>query len=453
MIHHFFIKEYIASVANFSYSWQTRRVKKILMSGGALLMGSAAVSKLLGLLRDRLLVSALPTEQLDQVFAAFRIPDFFFFLLVGGTVATLLLPRMANLKGLDRTRFLSSFLWIVVTVFGVFCLVGALFPGFFVQIFVSGFDGAARAEIATLVRWLFGSVWILACSAVFGAAQQEQQKFFSVALAPILYTGMICLGIWFGLRDYGLTVIGVAAVCGAVLHLLSNLIAYLFSGGRLGWWWRKPVESFKNFGADCSARVATNAAFQINLSADVWIASFLAAGAVSAYQIGTNLGMALLSMVGIPLASACFPKLTATKGDKVEQKKVLKDALTWVFIATIPAAIIGAVWAEFWLVFLFNAEGELLRLGTWIFQIVVISLPAACAIPVLSRVFLANDDVKTPLRVTVIALSIATAIAALLALVILPKEIAVLGLGIGTFFANVLSAFLFWNAARNYFQQ
>lgn len=416
-------------------------------------MGSAAASKFLGLLRDRFLVSALPAEQLDRVFAAFRIPDFFFFLLVGGTVATLLLPRMAALKGLDRTRFLSSFLWIVVTVFGAFCFVGALFPEFFIQIFLSGFDAAARSEISILVRWLFGSVWILACSAVFGAAQQEQQKFFSVALAPVLYTGTICLGIWFGLREYGFIAIGIAAVSGAILHFLSNCVAYFASGGRLGWWWRKPVESFKNFGSDCSARVATNAAFQINLSADVWIASFLAAGAVSAYQIGTNLGMALLSMVGIPLASAVFPKLTAAKGNKKEQKKVLYDALGWVFLATIPAVIIGAFFAEFWLIFLFNAEGELLRLGKWIFQIVVLSLPAACAIPVLSRIFLANDDVKTPLRVTIIALSIATGIAALLALVLLPKEIAVLGLGIGTFCANVLSALLFWGAARKYFQQ
>jgi putative peptidoglycan lipid II flippase len=157
--------------------------------------------------------------------------------------------------------------------------------------------------------------------------------------------------------------------------------------------------------------------------------------------------------VGIPLASATFPKLTAAKGNFGEQKKILRDSLVWVFLATIPAALIGAIWAEFWLVFLFNAEGELLRQGTWIFQIVVLSLPAACAIPVLSRIFLANDDTKTPLRVTAISLSIATAVAALLALVILPKNIAVLGLAIGTFIANVLSVLLFWSAIRKYFQQ
>lgn len=415
-------------------------------------MGSAAVSKLLGLLRDRLLVSSLAPESLDRVFAAFRIPDFFFFLLVGGTVATLLIPRLQKLESLHRTRFVSSFLWIVVTFFGVFCLLGAAFPEVLIRIFVTGFDVIAREEMKELVRLLFGSVWILACSAVFGAAQQEQQKFFSVALAPVLYTAAICLGIYLGIETYGLRAIGFAAISGATLHLITNAVAYFIHGGRLGWWWRKPVNAWQNFVSDCSARIATNAAFQINLSVDVWIASFLLVGGVAAYQLGTGLGMALLSMIGIPLASATFPKLAAAHNDKHLQKKILHDTLSWIFIATIPAAIIGAVFAEFWLTFLFNATGELLRLGTLIFQIVVLSLPAACAIPVLSRVFLANDDTRTPLRVTIISITIATAVAIALSLFLLPREIAAVGLGIATFVANLTSALLFWFAIRKYFR-
>ncbi len=415
-------------------------------------MGSAAVSKLLGLLRDRLLVANLPAESLDRVFAAFRIPDFFFFLLVGGTVATLLIPRIKKLSGGNRTRFFSSFLWLVISVFGIFCALGAIFPEYLIQIFATGFDAVAREEMRDLVRLLFGSVWILAISSVFGAAQQEQQKFISVALAPVLYTGAICLGIYLGVADYGLRAIGFAAISGAILHLATNTIAYFLRGESLGWWWHKPVSAWQNFGSDCASRVATNAAFQINLSVDIWIASFLAAGGVAACQLGTGLGMALLSMVGIPLSAATFPKLVAASNNKILQQKILNDTLKWVFLATIPAAIVGAVFAEFWLGFLFNAEGELLRLGSLIFQIVVISLPATCAIPVLSRVFLANDDTRTPLRVTLISISLATAVAISLSLFILPPEIAVLGLGIATFTANISSAVMFWIATRKYFR-
>ena len=311
-------------VAIYHHKWHTHHVKKILTSGGALLMGSAAVSKLLGLLRDRLLVANLPAESLDRVFAAFRIPDFFFFLLIGGTVATLLIPRIKKLDGTNRTRFLSSFLWLVVSVFGVFCLLGAIFPEVLIQIFATGFDTVAREEMRGLVRLLFGSVWILACSAVFGAAQQEKQKFLSIALAPILYTAIICLGIYLGVAEYGLQAVGVAAIAGALLHLASNVIAYFIHGGELNFSWRKPVSAWNNFGSDCSARVATNATFQINLSVDVWIASFLAAGGVAAYQIGTNLGMALLSMVGIPLAAATFPKIEFCYFHTIVHHKVVR---------------------------------------------------------------------------------------------------------------------------------
>ncbi len=97
-------------------------------------MGSALASKFLGFLRDRFLVDFFGgSEKIDFVFAAFRIPDFFFFLLVGGTVATLFLPRAADLKGKERMQFFSSFFWGVVLLFGLLCGLGAIFPEFFVS--------------------------------------------------------------------------------------------------------------------------------------------------------------------------------------------------------------------------------------------------------------------------------------------------------------------------------
>jgi peptidoglycan biosynthesis protein MviN/MurJ (putative lipid II flippase) len=85
-------------------------LKKILSSGGAILMASALGSKVLGLLRDRLFVQHFAdTGQIDYIFAAFRIPDFFFFLLIGGTVSTLFLPRIVELKSREKWQFVSSF--------------------------------------------------------------------------------------------------------------------------------------------------------------------------------------------------------------------------------------------------------------------------------------------------------------------------------------------------------
>jgi peptidoglycan biosynthesis protein MviN/MurJ (putative lipid II flippase) len=153
--------------------------------------------------------------------------------------------------------------------------------------------------------------------------------------------------------------------------------------------------------------------------------------------------MALFSIIGMPIASATFPKLTRNKNDLKKQKSTVKDALKWILLATIPATFIGFIWAEFWLSFLFNLDGEILRMGTIILRWVILSLPFAAIIPLFSRVFLANDDVVTPMKISIFSIFIATVTAAILSLKILPPEIAVMGLAIGTFIANSLSATLF----------
>ena len=88
-----------------------------------------------------------------------------------------------------------------------------------------------------------------------------------------------------------------------------------------------------------------------------------------------------------------------------------------------------------------------------VFAWIIASLPLACTIPVLARVFFANDDVRTPMKIWMISLSIGSATAALLALKILPPENAILGLALGTFVTNTLSAGLFaFRTWKKYFR-
>ncbi len=430
-------------------------VRKILFGGGGLLAASAVTSKLLGLLRDRLLVSIFESgDKIDFVFAAFRIPDFFFFLLVGGTVTTLFLPRAAELTGKDRTKFFSSFLWGVAACFGILCGIGAIFPEFLVRIFATGFDSLAREEIATLSRLLFGSVFLLGVSSVFSAKMQLREKFFSVALAPILYTGMICVGLYFFGKQWGLVAVGVSAIVGAGMHALTNALAYFIDKGKLGIFWRRPRKAWKNFGSDFVLRTTNNAAFQINQSADVWIGSFLISGAVSAFSFGTNVGHVLLSILGFPVAHSVFPRLTKAKHQYAVQKKILMEGIGMILLFTIPVAIIGLIWSREILHLLFGISGDMLEMGAMVLRWTIVSSPFACLSPVLSRLFLANDDVKTPTKISGTVLLIATGTAAFFALFFFDRASteAIRGLAIGNFVANTLSALIFFaHAWRRFF--
>jgi len=419
-------------------------VKKYLLRGGVLLGISAILSKCLGLYRDRLFIDIFGSgELIDVIFAGFRVPDFFFFLLVTGVVSQLFLPRISHLDSDDQTQFFSSFLWLIVFGFGVICGVGALWPELLVPFFAKGLDPTSQTQVAELARLLFGSVFLLSVSAVFAAFLQTREYFLSLSLAPILYTGGICASLLFFTDRFGIQSVGYAALIGAGLHLLINVVAFFFHDGKIQYHWQKPVSAWKGFKSDFSLRILNNAAYQVNQSADVLIASFLLTGSVGAFSIATNLGGLLMSVVGISAANSAFPRLARAKGDPQVQREILKSSVGWILFFTVPAAVIGALFPTQILSLLYNLSGESLRMASIVFFWTVITLPFFCIIPVFSRAFYANGDVKTPAWITTISLTIATALAAILSLVILPPNIAILGLALGTFTANVLSVVLY----------
>lgn len=424
--------------------WFVNKLKSFLFRGGVLLGASAVVSKLLGFWRDRLLVQTFEPGQIDTIFAAFRIPDFFFYLLVGATISVVMLPRLKGLNEEEAHDYTSSLFWGVATLFGILCILGILGADFLTGLIASGLEPWAQAEVATLARFLFGSVFILSLSGVLISYLQSKQQFLTFALGPILYMGTICAGIYSLGTIFGILIVGYAAIAGALLHLLINVIGFYHWGGRLRWAWKKPKKAWKGFGGDFWRRVFNNAAFQINQTVDVWIASFLVIGSITAFSIGTTVGHVLLSIVGYSIANSAFPKLVEAKGDGVVQSQITAQSTKWILFWTVPFAIVGAFLAPWLLSFLFGLQGSLLTMTQTVFFWTVLSLPAGALIPLYSRVFLANDDTKTPLVINVFSLVVATSLALVLSLVVLPEQEAILGLALGNFTANYLSFILFF---------
>ncbi len=420
------------------------KLKSYLFRGGALLGISAIASKLLGFLRDRLLVENFDPAQVDLVFIAFRIPDFFFYLFVGATLSVILIPRLSELDKTEKTEYISSFFWLIFFFFGMLCMAGFWGAFYLVQLLAPTLDVSLQTQIANISQYLFISVFILSLSGIFGATLQAKQKFVSLALAPLFYMGSIVFGIYIFSDQFGLNVIGYSALFGAIIHLFANMLHFYFSGEKIKFHWKKPRQVWKKFQQDFWRRVFNNAAFQINQTVDVWVASFLMTGAVTAFSIGTNFGHVLLSIVGMSIANSAFPKLSKAKNNKDKQTKILNHSIKWILLWTIPFALIGAVGADFLLAFLFGLSGPVLEMGRTVFFWTVISLPFACLIPIFSRVFLANDDTTTPLYINLFSLTVATSLAAILALKILPTDKAILGLAYGNFTANVLGATLFY---------
>ena len=422
-----------------------QKLFKFLLRGGVLLAGSAILSKFLSLIRDRLLLEIFVDKTtVDLIYASFRIPDFFFWLLVASTVALTFIPRIQKVKEEYQKEFFSSFFWWITALMTGIVMARQLFLPNLVGIFAGGFDAEIQSQIVFLTRFLFGCVRFLSFSSAFSAFLQWKRAFWAMALAPLLYMGTIVLGIWLFAAEYGLVAVGVSAIAGAALHtlLLSSvtIIKYKLKIQRT---WRSPALAFDNFTGDFGRRVLNGSAFQINQSADILIASFLIAGSVTAFSLGTALGHVLLSIVAFPIAQTTFPRLVEKQDQIKDQKAILARSTKIILLLTIPFSIICVILSEWILGLVFGLEGDRLMMTNTVFFWTVISLPAACLIPVWSRFFLANNDTTTPLKCNFIALGIATALAAFLSLQVFSGTQAILGLAIGNFTANFLNALLF----------
>ena len=84
--------------------------------GGAILISVFSVlSKILGLLRDRMLASSFGAGQiLDSYFAAFRIPDFIFNSLILGALASAFVPVFVKLSKEDES-FIKQMYAVIYT--------------------------------------------------------------------------------------------------------------------------------------------------------------------------------------------------------------------------------------------------------------------------------------------------------------------------------------------------
>lgn len=416
-------------------------LKTFLLRGGVLLGGSAVLSKFLGIWRDRLFIDIFGQgETLDAIITAFRIPDFFFFLLISGTVSTILIPRMKGEK--NTHQLLSSFLWRIMIGFGSICIMGILFSSSFASFIGKGLSPEAQEQVAYLSRFIFGSVFLLSIAAVLGAYVQKKEQFFFLALSPLIYTLVICVGTYLWGEEYQLPGLGLSIIAGALCYLIINSIGLWRSHGKIVFQWTPPKKIWKGIYHDFGLRVVNNSAFQINQTVDIFIAGFLVAGAVGAFNHGTNLGNILLSIVGLSVANSTFPRLAKTKKTE-DQKQIVLNALKWIWFFCIPVSVLGAFFAQELVELVYTFKGTVATLAATVFFWTIISLPATCSIPTLSRFFLARGDTKTPLYITITTLSIATGTAALLVFKILPPESQILGLALGNFIASTLSFTLF----------
>lgn len=397
-------------------------------TAASLLAASTLVSSLLGFYRDRLLLTAYYDtypQGIDAYKVAFTIPDFMFFLLVSGALSVTLIPvfnqRLASGNKKSAWELSSSLLNVFAIAAFVISLLIIVFAEPLVQYIAGpGFDESTRGLAVSLMRVIAINPFLFSIAAVLASMQQAVGRFFFFALAPTVYNLGIIFGIvvltnkitLFGVTIFGGGIMGVAlgVVLGSILQLIVSSI------GMIGMDFEYRFKIFwKNLGFRQVLKLLPPRSIDqgidyFNNLVEMNLASRLVAGSITAYQVATSLYMVPITLIGVAISTAAFPKMTerVAHGRPDLFRKELQAILRIIIWLALPSAVIAFLGRGYITSFVkFGGDQRI----AGILSVLAVAIVFRSIYHIVARSFYAQQDTRTPLYVSIatIALNIALA--------------------------------------------
>ncbi len=383
--------------------------------GGAtsVLATSYIISGVLGIFRDRLLVSVFGTGiETSIYFAAFRIPDMVYNLLIVGGVIVAFLPLFAEYfaeseeKAWEMTNYvLNIFLFFLFFGSLVLFLLSPWLMGFIAP----GFSSEHQGILLHLVRLLFLSPILLGVSSIFSGVLQYFHRFLIFAIAPILYNIGIIFGIIFLVPHFGIFGAGLGVVIGAVLHLLVQIPSAIGCGFDYKLRFSFKYPAIPRIFRLMAPRVVAVLSNQINLFILTSIASGLAENAIAVFSFARNIQGLPVGILGMSLATAVFPTFSRlwANGEKTKFVEKFSAIFSQSLFVMIPVSVFTLILSnQIVRLILGKMDAESEKLIVVSLEILSFSILTWALIPLATRAFFSFHNSRIPALITIFAVLI-----------------------------------------------
>jgi len=391
-----------------------KRVNKRTSLGGAaaLLFGVTLLGQMLGFLRNRL-IAANFTEvapgSSDAFFAAFQIPDFFFYTISAGALGVAFIPFLTDrLEANDRRgawELSSSLLNLLAGVMLVVSVLIFVFAKPLIHTLAPNLPEENLRQAVQIMQLISLNPLLFTLSGIITSIQQTFGRFFFYATAPLLYNLSIIFSIYVFKDNLGIVGLGVGALLGGIVQLLVALLGMQGLGFKYHPKIKWRSENFRNMIRQLPPRSLDQGIDQVNSIVEVNRAQALGVGAVSYYNYALTLMNVPVMLLGNSIAIATFPRLT----ERLSQNRpdlfrkdfiMVLRAMIWV---TMPVLVVS-----------YFARGYLARLiygnvapeVALIFGYLVLAVLFRIIYSMVSRYFYAHKDTVTPLIVSVLAIAL-----------------------------------------------
>jgi putative peptidoglycan lipid II flippase len=428
-----------------------KKILKLFTNGVFLIAFFSIISRIMGLLRDRLLAANFGAgDALDAYYAAFRLPDLVFNTLIFGALGSAFIPQFVKLwlddkeKAFDLANKLLNILTIIVIIITIiFWLLSPLL----IPILTPGFDGIKQSTTLDLTRIMLISIVFFSLSTIMAGILNSLKKFFFYSLAPIFYNLGIIIGILYLAPFLGIKGVAYGVILGSFLHFLIQLIA----AHKEKWQYRFSLKFdpvVKKVLKLMLPRTIGLAAVQINQIIITAIASFLKSGSLAIFNLANNIQFFPINIFGISLSTVVFPSLSQfwAKNDLDNFRDRLYRSFRQIIYFVIPVSL-------FLIFFKNEIVGLLLGVGKFsqaninetglVLAYFSLSIFAQSLLPVLTKAFYAQENTKLPVTISMLSIILNVILA-----MILYRTMAVSGLALSFSISTIFNFYLLYFAMK-----
>ncbi|NDC22085.1 murein biosynthesis integral membrane protein MurJ [bacterium] len=399
-----------------------KKPKFNLVNIAGLLFIATFIGQLLGFIRTKLVNANFPTtgpQSTDAYFAAFAIPDFFFFTIAAGALGVAFMPvlsdRFYNHDKKAMWELSSSLLnFLAILMFFVAVIILLFAKPLISHIVAPGLSPEQLDVAANIMRLLALNPLLFTISGIFTSVQQTMGKFFFFAVAPLFYNMSIIASIYIFKDTVGLVGLGLGALIGAVLQLVIVMLGLR----RTHFKWRPTIkwknQDLKTVLRNLPARSLDQGVDQVESVVETHIASGLGPGNITYFTNAYILSTAPIMLIGAVISTAAFPRLNARLSQgrpDLFRSDFLKVLRIIIWIST--PIVIFSYFSRGYLSRLIYTNGNQ-QIST-IFGYLALAIFFRIIYSIISRWFYSQKDTKTPLIVSLIAISLNVFLAVTLA--------------------------------------
>lgn len=421
-----------------------------ILSAASVIMLTVAFSRVLGLLRDRMLAARFTPDEIGIYYAAFRLPNMIFELLVMGALATAFIPVFTSYldtKGKeDAYEMAASVINLGLIIFLIFTLPILAFTDQISRLFAPGFSPAQISLMASFTRiMLVAQVFPLIIGNFFTGILQSFRNFIIPSLAPVLYNVGIIIGILIFTPFFGLFAPVIGVVIGAVLYAAIQIPLTLSLGYRHHLRLFPLHQGTKEVGRLMLPRTLGLAVSQIDTTFDLVLSTLLGASAVTVFNFAQHLQQVPVGLFGASIAQAALPAFSSLHARKKadEFKNVFIAGFHQILFLVVPISSILIVLRIPLVRLVFGAS----TLFDWQATVTTgktlayfsLSLFAQSLIHLLARAFYSLHDSKTPVYIGAVTVAINTVFSVVF---IMYLHFDVWSLGLSTSISSILNMML-----------